>query len=200
MNINISVSDNVNALLSLDKQIVFAAAKSLTQVAKESQKAVIDGIQGDFTIRSDWYLPSRKYGIRIKTATKQDLSAEVKSSADWLAAQELGQTHTPRGGRQEIAVPTSAIQPTGREVIRRPLRPRGSKNRKAFIITSHRGNRLLVKRVGPRPQDIIVLYVLERSAPRKKKTPMTTAVKRTVEQRFGSIFNRNLKDAIATAK
>lgn len=198
--ISISVSGNINALLSLDKQLVFAVAKSLTQVAKLGQAAAIEGIKNELTVRTEWYLPGRKYGVRIKTATKTDLSAEVKSAADWLAAIETGETHTPTGGRSMIAVPTSAVQPTGQEIIRRALRPRGSQLKKAFIIKTTDGRQLLVKRVGPRPRDLKVYYVLEPQTKRPKKHPFTQAVVRTVQQRFGPVFAENFKQALASAK
>jgi minor tail protein Z (GPZ) len=196
--ISISVSNNINKLLSLDKQLVFAAAKSLTQIAKEGQTAAIEGIKSELTIRSEWYLPSRRFGVRIKTATKTDLSSEVKSAADWLAKLATGETHTPTGGRSTIAVPTSVLQPTGREIIPRALRPRQLKN--AFVIKTTDGRQLLVKRVGPRPRDLKVYYVLEPKTRRPKKNPLTKAVERTVTQRFGPVFAENFKQAIATAR
>jgi hypothetical protein len=198
--ISISVSNNINALLSLDKQIVFAAAKSLTQIAKLGQAAAIEDIKSELNTKSEWYLPGRKYGVRVKTATKQDLSSEVKSAADWLAKLKLAETHTPSGGRQAIAVPTAAIQPTGKEIIRAALRPRGSKLKKAFVITTRGGTKLIVKRVGPRPQDLQVLYILEPKTRRPKRDPLTKAVVRTVQQRFGPVFAENFKQALATAK
>lgn len=198
--ISVETSGNINALISLPKQLTFAAAKTLTQVAKLGQTEGIDEIKSELTVRSEWYLPSRKFGVRIRTATKQRLTSEIYSGADWLAKTAAGETHTPTGGRQSIAVPTAAIQPTGREVIRRPLRPRGSKLKKAFIIETHRGNRLLVKRVGKRVQDLLVLYVLERSAKRPAKNPILKAARRVVEQRFAPLFSQNLVDAVRTAK
>jgi hypothetical protein len=194
------VSDFSKGLLSLDKQIVFAFAKSLTQMAKEGQSAAIEDIKTELDPRSEWYLPSRKQGVRIKAATKQDLSSEVKSGADWLAKLKEGETHTPSGGRSAIAVPTSALQPTGREIIRRADRPRGSRLRKAFVIKTRNGTRLIVKRVGLRPQDVQVLYVLEPKTRRPKKDPMSKAVQRTVTQRFGPAFAQNFADALRTAK
>ena len=198
--ISIQVSDHIKALFSIDKQLLFATAKTLTQIAKQGQAAAIEDIKSELTTRSEWYLPGRKFGVRIKGATKTSLSAQVYSGADWLAATEAGETHTPSGGRSSIAVPTSAIQPTGREIIRKPLRPRGSRLKKAFVIKTHSGQRLLVKRVGPRPQDLQVLYVLETKARRPKRNPMTKAVERTVTQRFGPTFAENFRQAIKTAK
>jgi minor tail protein Z (GPZ) len=210
---SISVSDNINALMSLDKQLIFATAKSLTQVAKAGQSAAVQQIPKELNTSRPWYLPSNKYGVRIKPATKQNLSSEVYSNADWLAALATGQPHVAQGGGQ-IAVPTDAARPLP---IRKGKRPRGSFWKKAFIIKTKSGLELIVKRpdlqtlalkkrgiglkrVSRSSGYLVVGYVLKRSVRRPKKDPLTHAVARTVEQKFPGIFSANLKDAIATAK
>jgi len=198
--ISISVSQNINRLLNLDKQLVFAAAKTLTQIAKQGQTAAVKEIQKVLKPRTPWYLPQNALGVHIKMATRGDLSSEVKSSADFLAKLKRGETHVPSAGRSSVAVPTRAIRPTGREVIRAGQRPRSLIGKGAFIVTARTGQRLLVRRRGLRPGDLEVLYVLKPSTRRPKKDPMTRAVRQTVTQRFGPTFAQNFADAIKTAR
>lgn len=200
ISVDVQISDNINKLISLDKQILFATAKSLTQVARDCQKEVIANINEDLTVRSEWYLPSRAFGIKItkKLATKTDLSVEISSKADWLVATEQGREHVPSGGRESIAVPTAAVRPTGREIIRRPLRP--TRLKKAFIVTDRSGRRMLFQRVGPRPQDLKLMYFLDPKTRRPKKQPFTRGVREGFTKNYGALFHDNLIRAVQSAR
>lgn len=192
---SVETSGDFKGLVSLDKQLKFATAKTLTQTVKLAQAEGIEEIKRELKPRSEWYLPSRAPGVRVRTADKNNLRAELYSNADWLAKLATGETHTPSGGRQSVAVPTRAIQPTGREVIARAKRPRNLKN--AFVIKARSGQRLLVKRAG---RALEVLYVLKKSTRRPTKNPLIVAAKRVVSERVGPLFSQNLADALRTAK
>ncbi|MDQ3820401.1 MAG: hypothetical protein M3362_22345, partial [Acidobacteriota bacterium] len=120
----IEVSDNIKKLFNLDKQIIFAAAKSLTQVAKEAQSEVQSAIKSTFTTRGPWYLPSNKFGVRIKTASKTDLTSSVGTNADWLLDHETGGVKTPQASAN-LAIPeVGAARPTIDAKVPAALKPR----------------------------------------------------------------------------
>jgi hypothetical protein len=70
--------------------IRFGTAMGLTKTAKDGQSAVLGALKGTFTLRGSWFQPGNKFGIKIKAATKDDLSAEVRTMADWLKIHEDG--------------------------------------------------------------------------------------------------------------
>jgi hypothetical protein len=190
---SIEVSKNIRKLFNLDKQIIFAAAQSLTEVAKESQTAVIADIQQTFTTRGKWYLPSNKFGIKIKAAKKNDLTAEVKTAADWLSLHETGGTKTPDG--RHLAVPTENVRRTKRQIITRSQRPKNLK--RSFVIQTASGP-VLFQRRGKKK--IVALYDLEPKVKIKKESTVIEPTRRTVQQRFDRIFEKNLANAVKTAK
>jgi hypothetical protein len=190
---SIEVSDNIKKLFNLDKQIIFAAAQSLTQVAKESQTAVIADIEHTFTTRGKWYLPSNKFGIRVKPARKTDLTAEVKTAADWLALHETGGTKTPQG--QHLAVPTDNVRRTKRQIITRSQRPRNLK--RSFVIQTAHGPVLFQRK---NKKTIVALYDLEPRVKIKKESTVIAPTIETVQKRFDAIFEKNLANAVKTAK
>ncbi len=190
---SIEVSKNIKKLFNLDKQIIFAAAQSLTEVAKESQTAVIADIEQTFTTRGKWYLPGNKYGIKIKAAKKNDLTAEVKTAADWLTLHETGGTKTPQG--KHLAVPTDNVRRTKRQIITRSQRPRNLK--RSFVIQTASGP-VLFQRKGKKK--IVALYDLKPKVKIKKESTVIEPTRRTVQQRFDRIFEKNLANAVKTAK
>jgi hypothetical protein len=190
---SVEVSENIRKLFNLDKQIIFAAAQSLTEVAKESQTAVIADIQQTFTTRGNWYLPSNKYGIRVKAAKKNDLTAEVKTAADWLVLHERGGVKTPQG--RNLAVPTENVRRTARQIITRGQRPKNLK--RSFVIQTASGP-VLFQRRGKRK--IVALYDLEPKVKIKKESTVIEPTKLTVQRSFDRIFEKNLARAVQTAK
>ena len=75
---------------SLQKQAVFATAVALTNTAKDAQADVLDSLAQTFTLRGKWFAPSNKFGIKVKTARKDDLQSAVYTDADWLIPHETG--------------------------------------------------------------------------------------------------------------
>jgi hypothetical protein len=190
-----TVSDNIRKLFNLDKQIIFAAAQSLTEVAKEAQTAVIADIQKTFTTRGKWYLPSNKYGIKVKPAKKTDLSAEVKTAADWLALHETGGTKTAQSGKDLIIPFVGTGQPRANiaSKIRKALKP-GALGSQAFIINTKSGPVLFYRR-GKR-QKLTALYDLEPSVKVKKESTVIAPTVETVQRSFDRIFEKNLANAV----
>lgn len=189
----IEVSKDIRKLFNLDKQISFATAQALTAVAKEAQTDVIATIEKTFTTRGKWYLPSNKFGIKIKAATKADLTAEVKTAADWLALHETGGVKTPQG--KNLAVPTTNVRRTKRQIITKGQRPKNLK--RAFIINTRSGPVLFQRK---NKTTIVALYDLEPRVKIKKESTVIAPTVETVQKRFDAIFAERLANAVRTAK
>jgi hypothetical protein len=189
----IEVSKDIRKLFNLDKQIIFATAQSLTAVAKEAQTSVIAEIEQTFTTRGKWYLPGNKYGVKIKAARKDDLSAEVKTAADWLVLHETGGTKTPQG--HSLAVPTENVRRTKRQIITRGQRPRNLK--RAFVINTQSGPVLFQRK---NKRSIVALYNLEPRVPIKRESTVVAPTEKVVQARFDKIFVEKLANAVRTAK
>jgi hypothetical protein len=196
---DVEISGSLDQLLTLEKQLIFAMAKTVTQVEKLAQGKAIENIQRQLNPRSEWYLPSNALGVRITVARPTNPTfGEVKSAASFLTALETAQEHDPTNGAAEVAVPSYGVRPTGRELIPTSMRPRNLAN--AVLIQARDGRRFIFIRTGPGRRDLKLAYVLEPHTSRPQKTPLTDAVKETFEKEYGPAFAQNLADAIATAR
>jgi hypothetical protein len=179
------------------KQIRFGVAKGLTETAKEGQKASIGAIKGSFTTRGTWYLPSNRYGIRIKAAKPTDLSAEVRTNADWLIPHEEGKDKRAKDGR--VAVPTDQVRRNKRLIIPRGQRPKGL-GAKVFEMQTKRG-KVLAQRLkrGPR-KGLVILYGLESRVRIERQSTFFDPIKKVVSRRLGKNIANGIRHALATAK
>ena len=102
----ISLQINSNATLELNtiakKQIPFAIAKTLTNIAQKSQAEVKQNIREKFFIRKK--SGGFESSIRIKPATKTNLTAEVYTMAAFAALQQTGGVKKAKDGR--LAIPS----------------------------------------------------------------------------------------------
>lgn len=191
------------------KQINFGVATGLTKTAKEGQKASHGALRGTFTLRGNWYAQSNKFGIKVKPAKRDDLSAEVRTQADWLELHEKGGTKTARGGT--LAIPQTAIRPRGstKKIVTR-LKPRNLK--RTFVIKTKSGPVLFqrvntyIRHQGPTLKggptrrrkrtgsDIQAVYSFEpRARIRKQSTffkPIDTVVRRRLRTNIDAAVNK----------
>jgi hypothetical protein len=113
----------VRVIGSVLKQINFAAANALNDVAFEARNTERTHVQEAFIIRR----PFVTQGIQVPSggkATRDHLEAELvlDPSRDFLAKFEQGGEKTPRGGHS-LAIPDAA-RPTPQSLIPNRLRPR----------------------------------------------------------------------------
>ncbi len=188
----IEISGDIAALTSLPRQLNYAAAVTLTRVAKEGQSASIRAIKGTFTTRGDWYQPASIFGVRVRPATKDSLEAEVGTRAHWLALHETGGVKRPRG--QYLAIPTAAARRANNQSVSRSRRPRNA--RRTFVAETRSGP-VVFERTGG---GIQALYFLEPRAVIRKRSVVIEPVTQVVDNRFGAIFARALDEALETAK
>lgn len=111
------------------KNMRFATAKSLTQMAQGAQAEVRDKMPktkgGPFYIRRNWVLG----GIRIKSATRANLESVVYSidsggRRDFMGRQERGGIKANSSGGEHIAIPLRAVKPRPQSIVPRGYKPK----------------------------------------------------------------------------
>jgi hypothetical protein len=187
---------NTDNLMNLPKQLAFAMAKTLTQVVREAQAQVIRQLPNDLTVRGPWYLPTNRFGIHATFATPDNLSAEVNTSAWWLAKTETGEVNDPPGSI-DVAVPSYGVQPDPRQLVPIGLRPRNLKN--AVLVHARDGRSFIFIRTGKGRHDLKLAYVLEPKVRRPKHEVVTKPAIETINRRLGPLFSENLAAALSGA-
>lgn len=172
------------------RQLQFAAAKALTDTAKDVQTEVRANIPQRFTLRRQWIVQ----GIRIMPASKANLEAVVYSRDDFMRLQETGGDKTPRG--RYVAVPTSLVRRTPKQVIRKADRPRNLGDKAQ--IEEYRGNKFLAlkqARRGKGGNDLRFLYLLIPRADIDQRLKLREDGERVAR----AMFPQRLQEAIAYA-
>lgn len=187
------------------KNINFGVAVGLTETAKQGQSAVVSALRGTFTLRGNWFQQSNKFGIKVKPAKKDDLSAEVRTQADWLEIHEKGGTKTARGNGS-LAIPTENVRRNKRQIIPRAQRPAALRGKNTFVMKTSKG-RVLFQRfkraVGTyngRPTKLKALYNLEPRARIRKQSTFFDPIDAVVKRRLRDNINDGLRKAFATMK
>ena len=189
--INLHIEDNAsNALIQAGKQIPFALALSLTRTAQLAQQNVRKQITETFTLRRK----SRGFlnAIRIKAATKKNLTAEVYTTARFASLQQLGGLKQSHHGQLAIPVYADISQ-----VKRRTAKtsPAGVLANGGFITRLQSGQQVIAKR--DKTRGFQILYALKQKAAVPKRLQMIEATQQTVAARFAMVFNRTLQDVLA---
>lgn len=179
-------------------QLTFALAATLTAVAKESQAAAVASIESTFTVRNNWDRPSNAMGVKVPPATKDDLSSAVATRADWLITHEEGEDKVPTRAGGQLAIPTTDVRRTKRDIIQRSQRPRALS--KAFVLRTRRGPVLAQWKGRGAQRKLVVLYRLKPRAHIRKQSTVVAPTVRTFERRFNPIFEEQMRKAMATAR
>lgn len=191
------------------KNVRFGTAMGLTRTAKEGQEAVQGAVRSSFTFRNNWLAPSNKFGIRIKPAKRDDLSAEVKTQATWLKKQGKGGNVTASSrvrqfrytynGQEFIARPSKELRPPGStKVLVKRLWPSALKN--PFVTKTKKGVYLLCQRYGPGPRDIVVMYILDPVVTIKPVDAFYKPIQKVVDRRLNTNIRTGIDRALATMR
>jgi hypothetical protein len=202
----------------LPKQVRYAAMQAVNDTAKEVQKFEVETqLPSKLTLRAKgapWQKPGGKYGVNIKHANRNTLTATVGSQADWLKHQEEGGTRTASSGHR-LAVEAGA-RPSQSVVLSRPIRPRSLMQRKGdalyqygagktararssgkgFIINTKMGPAIYIRTGGT----LKLMYGLEQSAKIPAVLQFFKSAKELVQSIYPRIFNARLTHALKTAK
>lgn len=193
LEIDSTIDGDVAAVLSLDRQLEFAAATTATAMAQRGQQEAIKEVRENFITRSPWYLPTNRFGMHYTPATVDNPTASVHSNAYWLVPHETGGLKTPSLG-DFLAIPTAAIQPNRAEIIPQSKRPKNLDD--AFVLNTKRGPTLF-QRINDQLQAV---YKLVKSVRVEKRSTIVEPTIRVVDNEFAPTFYSKLLEAIRTAK
>ncbi len=207
------------------KQIPFAVAKSLTDLAKIGQSAVRANLPKKFNIRATAFITRN---IRITPAKKRDVNRLKAFSAvrtdpkisQFMNIHEKGGTRTPRSSKK-LAVPTKALQLKSYRKssggVKKRFQPgtllkdfkgtRGARgprkktrSRKPFIIIGKGNTPLIVRRVSKKKRPLEVLYVFKKSVTIDRTWGFEKTVMGIVNFKAKKTFEKNISAAIRSAR
>lgn len=173
-------------------QVPFATARALTVIAEEGRDAVVTELQGAFILRTTWWKQGGQFGFNRKAATKKDLVAEIFTRAPWMKIHETGGTKRPSG--QHLALPTTNVRRTKRDIISKANRPANLKN----TTKVNRGGALTLTRNTTRTST--VMYILKNSATIRARLNFQKTARGIFDKRWKIVFDAELLKAIRTAK
>ncbi len=185
--IAIKAANSANKKLSqiANRQIPFAIAKSLTNIAQKSQEEVRQQIRERFFIRKK--SGGFESSIRIKPTTKTNLTAEVYTFAAFAALQQTGGIKKAKDGRLAIPSYQSINQVKKRSDSNSPSTYLAGD---AFKIQTKSGQEVIAQRKG---KELKILYFLRKSAQVDKKLDMIEITTKTIKNRFDEVLQKNLK-------
>lgn len=167
------------------KHIPFAVAKTLTQIAQQSQQEVRKSIKEKFFIRKK--SGGFESSIRIKPATKTKLTAEVYTFASFAALQQTGGLKQAKDGR--LAIPSyQAISQVKKRTDSNS--PSSYLAGDAFKIKTKSGAEAIAQRKG---KEFKILFFLRKSAHIDKRFDMIEITTKTVRGNFDTKFSENLR-------
>lgn len=170
------------------KHIPFAVAKTLTQIAQQSQQEVRKSIKEKFFIRKK--SGGFESSIRIKPATKTKLTAEVYTMAAFAALQQTGGVKQAKDGR--LAIPSyQAISQVKKRTDSNS--PSSYLAGDAFKIKTKSGAEAIASRKG---KEFKILFFLRKSANINKRLDMIEITTNTVKDRFDAQLKGNVSEAL----
>ncbi len=170
------------------KHIPFAVAKTLTQVAQQSQQEVRKNIREKFFIRKK--SGGFESSIRIKPATKSKLTAEVYTMAAFAALQQTGGVKKAKDGRLAIPSYQAISQVKKRSDSNSPSSYLAGD---AFKIKTKSGAEAIAQRKG---KEFKILFFLRKSAQVDKKLDMIEITTNTVKDRFDAHLKGNVSEVL----
>lgn len=179
------------------KNINFGLARGLTRTAKDGQSAVLGSLHGNFQIRNRWPEVG-PLSIQVKPATTRDLSAEVRTRADFLLPHEEGKAKTPRTGKH-VVVPTDQVRRNKRQIIPRGQRPKGLAG-KAFVLQTKNGPVLAQRITRGKRKGVIILYGMEPKVRIRKVSTFYEPIEKVVGRRGGRHISTSIGDALRTMR
>ena len=186
LQIKSKASEELAAIAS--KHIPFAVAKTLTQVAQQSQQEVRKSIKEKFFIRKK--SGGFESSIRIKPATKTKLTAEVYTMAAFAALQQTGGVKQAKDGR--LAIPSyQAISQVKKRTDSNS--PSSYLAGDAFKIKTKSGAEAIAQSKG---REFKILFFLRKSANIDKRLDMIEITTNTVKDRFDAQLKGNVSEVL----
>lgn len=182
------------------KQLPYATAKALNELALESRPIIQDKFKEDLEIRNKGLL---RKSIQVNWANKNDWPFSqseigITDEFDFLAQHSYG---TMRLAKSSIgrAIPVS-IKRASSGKIASAKRPKALLAKKAFLITAKSGKKLIVQRESKARYPIKVLYALTNRAEIKNKVEFNSKIEAMFSSRFDLVLGKQLSLAISNMK
>src|ERR1041384_474638 len=169
-----------------EKQIRFAIASACTKGAKAVQAADKKALRGAFTIRTNWDEVG-PYAVKVQAAKKNDnpIVALAGTGADFIEKfirEPEGSTVLKLPHGEFIAIPTTNVRRTKRDLIRAMQRPRALRGKEDFVIPLRNGTFGLFQRQGRKGQKkAVLLYRLVKRARIKERDVLFGPAKKTLD-------------------
>ena len=166
-------------------------ARALTEIANQAQDAMIGNARSMLTIRGNWLTKGYKYGINRKQAYKNDLTAEVSTSAPWLIEQETKTVLTPRKA-SSLAMPF---------IWQRSSRLAATKSPKnipnTIRLKSKYGNEIIYQRQGSgKLAHLVPLFILRKKTPEPQRVHLVDTAIQTIDKVAVPVITGMLDQAI----
>jgi hypothetical protein len=189
-----------------EKQIRFAIAAALTKGAKLVQAADKKAIRNAFTIRTNWDEVG-PYAVKVQAAKKTDdpITALVGTGADFIEKfirEPEGQTVIKLPQGHFIAIPTTNVRRTKRDIIRAAQRPARLRGKRDIVLPMRKGGGMVLLQEQGRGRNAkrVVLYLLVPRAKIKERDVLFGPAKKTLDAQLLGLYQREVTNAIATAK
>jgi hypothetical protein len=185
------------------RQIPFATAKALTQLAAEALPKIRREMPFRFTIRSQRVIK----GIRMNAAQKSDwprVTSEVGTRDEFMVKHEVGGVKRAMRGAAHVAIPTRFVarQRTRGGRIPKRFRPRDAIGQgRAKALHDRRIIKLLPRKRRSRNRDArSILFLLRRRVKIKPRWHFEETVEEHARRRYGPLFKAAFEDALRTAR
>jgi len=186
------VDELVRNLRDLDvNRIPNYVARALTEIANQTQDAMISNAQSNLTIRGSWLTKGTKYGINRKAATKSDLTAVVSTTAPWMIEQETKTIITPRKA-SSLAMPRIWQRGSRLAVTKSPKNiPNTIKLKSRF------GNEIIYQRQGSgRLATLVPLFILRKQTPEPQRVHLIKTATEMVNKIATPVMGGMVQQAI----
>lgn len=188
------------------KQLPFATARALTWTAKDAQKALQESMPETFNVTRKWWMQQQPTGIKVKSAKKAELQADVYTLAYFAFLQEESGIKIPFKGRG-ILIPTPLTPKYGRKaggaakvMAGKKILRRGGKAGGDPVITLQSGKRGVFRRKGKKRLPIQLLYSYVPRAHIRARMEFRAKAHKKAMQQFDFFFAQSLAQALKTAR
>lgn len=167
------------------------AARALTEIANQTQDAMIAETRKNLVVRGNWLTKGYKFGINRKPARKNNLEARVSTTAPWLVEQETKTVLAPREA-------SSLLVPRIWQRWTRLATTKSPKNlRNTVRLKTKYGNEIIYKREGKgRLSSLVPLFILRKRTPQPTRVHLVKNATRFVQRIAGKVMDAMVKTAI----
>lgn len=204
------------SLAGLAKQVNFATATALNQLANAGQKAQREVVQRNFTLRQEAFILRTVYRMPGEDfATKQKLVSayRIDPRHDYLAPFEQAHEKHAIQGKDYVAIPLPDLRKTKKGLVPKSLFPSAFKPwvdkgevafgaRRTFIVPTQSGNRVLLQRFGGSrgKHGVRALYLFVHSVHITERLHFEETARAVARSEWPRIFAQAWAHALATAR